>query len=249
MKKSLASLALAGALAASAQADLLGFGAGAGMWSATPGGTAQYEGDEFDLKDDTGLSKSTNAYFWAYLEHPIIMLPNIRLEHTAFSTDGTGSQAINFGGVSFPLSQKTDLTLDQLDVVFYYGLPVPLVDINLGFGAKQVDGEIAMSAASGLLSEKTDLSFTLPIVYAGVRFEIPGTPVGLEADMKYIGYDKSSLSDTRIKADWTLLSAGIALAAEAGYRKQAIVIEDISGVDAEADITIDGLFAGLSLRF
>lgn len=248
MKKSVAGLALAGLMAASAQADLLGFGAGAGIWLATPTGTAQYEGDEFDIKDDTGLSASTNGYVWAYLEHPIIILPNIRLEHTGFSTDGTETTGIDFGGHTFNVGETTtELTLDQLDVILYYGLPVPLVDINLGLGVKMVDGSLSMKSL--LASEETDLAFTLPIAYGAFRFEIPGTPVGLEADIKYIGYDKSKFSDTRFKADWTLISVGLALAVEAGYRSQQIVIEDIDGVDAEADIKIAGPFAGLNLTF
>lgn len=247
MKKNLLSLAAAGVLTVSAQADLLGFGAGAGLWSATPSGSADY-GQSFDIKKDTGLSASSSTYLWAYLEHPVVFLPNIRLERTAFQSDGSKSTDITFGGQTFNVGNtKTDLTLNQLDTILYYGLPVPMIDINLGLGAKTVDGGLSMKSA--LASESTDLDFTLPVAYLGVRFEIPGTPVGLEADMKYIGYDKSKFSDTRLKADWALLKAGVALAAEVGYRKQELILKDLSGVDAEADITIDGFFGGLAVRF
>ncbi|MGE4294233.1 MAG: TIGR04219 family outer membrane beta-barrel protein [Campylobacterales bacterium] len=247
MKKSFAGFALAGALALSAQADLLGFGAGAGLWSATPSGSADY-GQSFDIKSDTGLSSSNNGYLWAYLEHPVLFLPNIRIERTGFESDGTKATNITFGGETFNVGDtKTELTLNQIDTILYYGLPVPAIDINLGFGTKSFDGELSMT--SPLTSESADLSFVLPVLYAGMRFEIPGIPVGLEADIKYIGYDESKFSDTRIKADWAFIDSGIAVAAELGYRQQALVIKDLSGADAEADITIDGLFAGLSARF
>lgn len=251
MRKLVGSLALLAGLATLANADLLEFGVGAGVWNAKPSGEAEYKksgvGDRFDIKDDTGLSSATKPYVWAFLKHPIPLVPNVKLEHSSFASDATKDTNIEFGGHTFSTSTKTELSLSQLDAILYYTLPIPLVDIDLGIGAKAVSGDISMSSAG--VSEKADLGVVLPIAYGAVRFDIPATSAGVEADIKYIGYDKSHFSDLRFKADYKIIDSVIKLGIEAGYRAQNIVIKDISGVDAEVDIKIAGIFGGVFARF
>ncbi|MDR1451709.1 MAG: TIGR04219 family outer membrane beta-barrel protein [Helicobacteraceae bacterium] len=243
-------LILSLALCASAVADLFEFGAGAGVWRAETSGTAEYKksgiGAKFDAKD-TGLDTTTNGYLWAYIEHEIPILPNFRIDGAPFSSDGTKNISVAFGGTVFNGRTKTDLTMDQIDFIGYYILPIPAIDIRLGLGAETIDGSLKLAGQGK--SAKADLSFTLPIAYGGVRFEIPSIAVGLEADLKYVAYDKSRISDIRGKIDWTFIDAVINAALEVGYRSRSIEIEDLSGVNGEIDVTIKGPFVGVAARF
>ncbi len=247
MRKFIAGLALSGLLASAAQAEFLGFGAGMGIWSAEPSGDAQYEGDAFNLKRDAGLSSENSLYMWAYLNHPVPVIPNLRLERSSLSFDGSAKQTIAFGDETFGVDADTTLDLTQTDVLLYWGFPLPLVSIDFGLGAKLFDGELAMSSVGQ--SEKTDLDFVLPVGYLAVAVPIPGTGVTLEADTKMIRYSGSSFSDSRLTVSWVPLSLIVDLAIEAGYRTQKIDIDGLSGVDADADVTVGGLFMGAALRF
>ncbi|MDR2034927.1 MAG: TIGR04219 family outer membrane beta-barrel protein [Helicobacteraceae bacterium] len=235
---------------ASAFGDLLGFGAGGGVWLATPDGKAEYKksgvGDRFDL-DKTGLDGTANGYLWAYFEHEVPILPNFIIDGTAFSAEGEKNIAISFGGASFNGKTETKLTANQIDFVGYYVLPIPAIDVRVGLGAESIDGALELSGQGQ--SKKADLSVVLPILYGGVRFDLPELPIGIEADVKYIAYDKSHISDIRGKIDWTFADFALKGAIEVGYRSRSIVFKDLSGTDGEVDLTISGAFAGLSLRF
>ena len=244
-------LAVAAALCGSLFAADFSAAAGAGVWNAEPSGKAQYKGDRFDVSDDTGLEGSNNFYVWGALEHPLPLLPNVRIERNAFSSSGSKTTSFEFDRTVFTGNIDTDFDLDQLAIIGYYILPIPVVDIRLGLGADTIDGKIAVSGSVGGIgqSRSTNLSVTLPIVYAGVRYDFGTLPIGIETDIKYIGYGDSSLSDYSIKIDWTFLSFGVDLAVEAGYRAWSLVIDDLSGTDAETDISVAGAFAGLSVVF
>lgn len=244
-KLTLSAVLAACLIAPQAHAELLGAGVGVGIWQAEPSGTAQL-GDKFNVKNDTGLKSSDNNYIWAYFNHPIPLLPNIMLEHTGFSSTGNKNVNITFNDRTFSGNTKTKLELNQLDAIAYWGLPLPLIDINFGLGFKQLSGDLSMSSSGA--TESTKLDGTLPIGYLGAHFPIPALPITLSADTKIISYDGSSFSDTRFKGRWDILSAGVKLGVEAGYRVQNITIDGLD-IDTKADLTIDGLFAGVTLVF
>jgi outer membrane protein len=237
-------------LCSSAFGDLLSFGAGGGVWQAKPSGEAEWKksgvGDRFDVEKN-GLDATTNGYVWAYLEHAIPLLPNIRIEDAFFAADGTKNANIDFGGANFNGQTKTELNMDHIDVIAYYVLPIPAIDIRLGLGAELLDGYLTLSSAGQ--SKKADLSKTLPIAYGGVRFEPLSLPIGFEADLKITAYDKSRISDVRGKIDWTFVDTALKAAVEIGYRARSVLLKDLSGVDGEIDVKITGAFAGVSLRF
>ena len=250
MKKHALVLATLLTTAPLAQADTVGVGFGTGIWSATPSGTAQLgsNGTNFDLAKDTGLKSNNNAYVWAYFNHPIPLLPNIMLESTNVTHSGTKNTSIKFGGTTFNGQTKTELDLSQVDLVAYWGLPIPMVDINFGVALKQLNGELTLSGGGNSEPKTTDINATIPMGYLGAHFTIPTTDLTLSADSKMISFDGSSLSDTRFKARYNITNFGLKLGVEAGYRTQSLKIDGLS-VDAQTDIKIDGLFAGVTLVF
>jgi outer membrane protein len=225
MKKlTFVALLSAGLLMSQAHAELLGAGVGAGIWQATPKGDTTL--NNATLVDANNLKATSNNYFWAYINHPIPVIPNAMIEQTAFSSD-KGSDS---------------LTLDQLDTTLYWGLPLPMLDFNFGLTLKQFNGEVRNS----LQTEKIDAS--VPMGYLALHVPIPATDFTISADTKMVSYDGSSLSDTRIKARWDLIGAGVNLGVEAGYRTQNVSIDGLD-LDVQTDLTIDGLFAGVTLVF
>ena len=92
----------------------------------------------------------------------------------------------------------------------------------------------------------------LPLGYGRVRFELPGTGLGLEGDMKYIKYGSSGMLDYRIKADYTLIDIlPVDIGLEIGYRYENMDFQvgDFGSLNTAIDVTVDGIFAGAVVRF
>lgn len=206
------------------QAEMLGIGIGVAVWNAKP--TGDVSTDITNFKIDDSLKSSNNNYFYAYFNHPIPVIPNLKLESTSFESEKSGDL----------------LQLDQIDATIYWTLPIPLVDLDLGITAKSFDGKIQGSG----INEKIDA--TVPMGYASLTFGIPATDITLNANTKVISYDGSSLNDTQIKARWDVISAGLKFGIEAGYRTQNIKIDGFSQ-KVKTDIKVDGFFAGIALSF
>ncbi|MEA1983097.1 MAG: hypothetical protein U9N39_06095, partial [Campylobacterota bacterium] len=92
-------------------------------------------------------------------------------------------------------------------------------------------------------------AMVLPLGYLRGRVQIPVTKIGIEADVKYISYGNSTVSEFRAKVDYTLgfipvIQPGI----EIGYRMQSI---DVQSDNEKTKLKMDysGVYAGLMLRF
>lgn len=225
------------------QADVLGAGLGTGIWTSGPVGTVTTNSNEFDVEKDTGLDASNNNYVWAYFNHPVPLIPNIRLESTQVTSSGNGSQSVTFQGQTFNSDNQTDLNLNQVDVLLYWGVPLPIVDINYGFGAKQFTGDLTITDSNNN-RETTDLDGTVPVGYLAAIANIPSLPLSVSADIKTLG---SIYNDTTLKARYDITSFGLKLGIEAGYRNQALKTDEMGDIDV--DMKIDGYFAGVTLVF
>ncbi|MBE0493820.1 MAG: TIGR04219 family outer membrane beta-barrel protein [Thiomicrospira sp.] len=226
------------------QADVLGAGLGTGVWTSGPVGTVTTNNNEFDVKKDTGLSSSNNNYVWVYFNHPLPLIPNIRLESTRVSSSGSGSQNVTYLGNTYG-NHETDLNLNQVDLLLYWGIPLPIVDINYGFGAKQFTGDLTITDTDGNIDPKTtDLDGTIPVGYLAAHANIPALPLSFSADIKTLG---SLYNDTTIKGRYDITSFGLKLGIEAGYRSQKLKTDEVGDIDV--DLKIDGYFAGVTLVF
>jgi len=251
MNKILSGLLLAGLLGASAQADLLRLDMGAGMWNQDPDGDLQYKDAPSFSADDVGYSDEDKFYAWVNLKHPIPILPNIRLEYTPMEFSGTSNTSFTYNGETFTIGASSTLTLDQYDAVLYYNVldNTGWTTIDLGVDVKYIDTEFKASQSGIAVNESEDL--VLPMAYGRLRFEVPGTGLGLEGDIKYTKYKSSEAYDYRLKVDYSIDVSLVDLGLEAGYRFQRINIdsEDFSSLDTTGDIDISGFYAGVMVRF
>ena len=87
----------------------------------------------------------------------------------------------------------------------------------------------------------------MPLGYVRARVQAPATNIGFEADVKYITYDDNTVSDIRVKVDYTLdMIPVIQPAIELGYRIQKFELEE-SGFKIDTEST--GVYLGVMLRF
>lgn len=222
MKKSLLTALCLASVNVSA-AMILGFGAEVDYYNPTASGDFNYKttNTNFDKKSQSGYQ------IGLYLEHPVPLLPNVRLDLTPESSF-TGSNGV--GGTN-------KVSFDQFDITPYYEILDNVVDLDIGVTFKVLDGKV-----EGALNQ--EFSAVIPMGYLSAGIDLVGTGLRIAGDVKYIGYKGDSLGDSRIKAVWNITKL---FQVQAGYRYQTLKIND--HFDLNSNITIEGPFIGLGATF
>jgi len=224
---------------------------GAGAWQNTPKGFSSYTSSGITYYDVSTEKEETNPYVWLLIKHPIPVVPNLRLEYVDITTKGLANGTFkNFTAVN----ANTQLDLTQYDIIPYYNIldNTAWITLDLGLDIKLLDTSYQADGVTinGVTTSYNDTTMLpIPLVYTRVRFEIPGTNIGLEGDAKYISYSDSTIYDVRVKVDYTLdFIPVIQPAVEIGYRKQKYDIDE-DDLDAKLNMEFSGVYAGMMLRF
>ena len=255
IRSALAVLALLSA-PLTASADFAAIKAGVYGWNANPGGWIQDEdiGREgrADLENELNLDSEWRYAIWAAIEHPLPLLPNLKLQYTPLTLEGAGriGQSFRFGDVAFDAGGTVDSELDlsQLDVILYWEALDNVVDLDLGLNFKVVDGSVRItgvdSATSTVRTAEEDFTVVLPLLYvnAGLNLPFTGLRVGVEASG--VAYSGNRLLDARASLSYTVAHV---LNLEGGWRWQQLKLDDVS--DISTDLEIKGPFLGASLHF
>jgi outer membrane protein len=222
---------------------------GAGVWTQTPSGTTNYNAvANATGKDVFNEDKDSSAYVWAFIKHPIPIIPNLRLEYTTFSERGvaTGTwEGVDVG------SSKSVFDVKQYDIIPYYNIldNTFWITLDVGFGVKIIDVDYAIAPTTGFNGYSYAKYVPVPMAYLRTRAEMPITNLALEADVKYIAYNDSKFYDARVKVDYTFdIFPLIQPALEIGYRTQKLEINEKS-IDIRTDVDFSGPYAGLMIRF
>lgn len=251
MSKVLSSLLLAVLLGATAQADSIDVEIGVGVWNQEPDGNLKYASAPSFTANDVGYSDENQKYAWLDFKHPIPVLPNIRLEYTPIDFSGISTTGFEYQGVNFTSGAVSTLTMYQYDGILYWNAldNTANTTIDLGLDFKYIDTRFKASQSG--TSIKTADEVTFPMLYGRLRFKVPETDIGLEGDIKYMGYKSSKIFEYRLKADYLIDIATVKLGIEAGYRFQKINVnnDDFKSLDTTGDIDVSGFYAGIMARF
>jgi outer membrane protein len=234
-------------------------GIGGGLYeSNAPTGVYSDGINELNLTDTLGLEGNSNSYGWAYFEHPIPFIPNIRVELNEDSYNNDILLQKTFLGKTFSNNVNADLDLSSNDLILYWGVPMtgllstvtPLIDYDLdfGIGIKQYNGGISINDELGGVSVEEALDAVMP--YGYLRARVEGFGVGVEAQVKYTSYLTNSYSDYLVKVDYTipvipLLDLGV----EAGYKQMNLEVDLTDNVPVKTNLETSGFFVGAFLKF
>lgn len=242
------SLALSmGLVLQTANADTLGFRAGTGIWQPESSGTFRHGGGDIDLKNDLYLKDEDQQYVYALLEHPIPLIPNIKISQTALSSKGTGDVATEyvFGTSTYTVSTPvtTEMVLDHSDITAYWRILDNWLNFDLGITARKFDGKLTVTA--GGVTEQTNIDKTLPMLYTSIGIELPFVEdlfIGIESNV--LSLDGHTISDITTKISYT---TSYLIGFEVGYRAFAIKLDDLNGNSSDMEFT--GSFANLYIHF
>lgn len=232
-------------------ADTLGVRVGANYWSYDIGGTVRYKtkdsSNNIDVNRDLGYDDGTLGYYYIGLEHPLPLLPNVRVSKTDIDEDADGrlTNTVVYGDIIFQANEtvRSEVELEQTDITLYYSPLDNVFNLDLGLNAKYIDGKGRISGAiSG--TQTADISGWVPMGYAGVGVDLPLTGLSVGADGAYVKYQDSSFYDFSLRVSY---ASPWLVGGEAGYRKIKLDLDDFD--DSYADVEFDGPYAGLYLHF
>lgn len=226
-----------------AKADFVGIHGGVGYWNSQIGG--EILNDEIDLEDDLDITGNASNQFWFALEHPIPIIPNIRIARTSMedSGDGTIGRDFVFLGVNYTATQQvhTEIDLTHTDVTLYYEIVDIGMDLDVGVTARWIDAEVNIEG----FVESADV--VVPMFYARAKFGLPFTGCYLAGDVNAISYRGNSLTDYTVKVGWETENFifpefGI----EIGYRDFSLQADES---DLNFNVNVEGAFVNLTAHF
>lgn len=225
-------------------ADVVGIGASVSYWDAQLSGKAVNKGKAVDVENDLNLSNDSSANLTAYIEHPIPVLPNVRLNYTRIQQSGRGNVgAQGYENLTGNTRTQSDLDLKQLDVTLYYELLDNWVNLDAGLTARSLDGDLVVRDRSGLQPvSRTRVKAVVPMGYLAARFDLPLTGVSVGAEGNGIAYGGNSIYDVNAYGQYQVSL----LQLRAGYRQQSINYDD---KDNTLDIKLGGPFVSAGLTF
>lgn len=218
-----------------ATADILGAGASVSYWH--PGLSGDI--NNYDVEDDLDLDTDGSVSLEALVEHPVPVLPNVRLGYTLIEQDGSGT--VNYGDVNG--SAKSEFDLEQLDLTLYYEVLDNWVNIDLGLTVRDLSAELLLTDQNNSSNqEQIKVSGALPMGYVAARFDLPFTGVSAGVQGNVISFDGDSIHDVDAYGQYEISVVQLRL----GYRQMAVDYEDSNNL---LDVTLGGPYASVGVDF
>ncbi len=215
-------------------ADNLGLEVGGGYWLPST------DGDVIagvDVEDELDIEDFGTPYFYFNFEHPLPLVPNLRMARTHLDEEGQGRLATNFSfeGSNFTAGQTTlnNLDLSSTDVTLYYELWDTSGDFDIGLTARWFNGVVEV----GGTVESADI--VIPMLYVKAQADLPFTGFYLGGMANVTSYSGDSISDAEVKVGWRkkdfiLPDFGV----EVGYRRIDLDVDE----SVEIDVELSGAF-------
>jgi outer membrane protein len=250
MKKALLALGLATAISGSVQADtLLGVYIGGQAWANEASGSF---GEGSNNQAAFNFDDEVQGSFFVAFEHPIPLIPNVKIASTTLDTTG-GAQLttdFSFDGKTYSANSTLDTTLEAsyIDYTLYYELfDNDLLTFDFGLTARDLDTYITVSESDTVSSDLSASGF-IPMVYLSTVIGLPFTGFNVFAEGNFITYQDQTIYDAQVGVSYELIdNLAVDVDLTLGYRTVSLELDDLD--DFYSDLTFDGFFAGAIVHF
>jgi len=256
MKKITTAVALAACMSAgSASADtILGVYAGVQSWNMDSVGSFGYVNDGSDSTAAFTFDTDNQNSFYIALEHPIPLVPNVKIKRNNMETTGTTNllTTFEFADTVFDVSSdlSTNVDLSNTDYILYYEiLDNDLVTVDLGINAKNINGVInVVSLQDPSVNANESFDGFVPMAYGNVEIGLPFTGLTVYAEGSLLSIDGHSLHDYEMGIAYTFVdNLAVDLTVQLGYRSFLLELDDLEKVNT--NLEFDGVFVGLEVHF
>ena len=230
-------------LSSFAQADFIGLKGDVSYWNI--GGTSEIN-NQSSLSNQTGvgdllldpyaginnqydLDKKGTIQASIAFEHPIPIIPNVKLKYTKLDTETEAK---------FDLA-KTEINLDHTDLILYYEILDNVVKADVGIGATKLNGTVQQ------FSRNINVDEYSPIIYAEAGVKLPFTGLSAKAEATYTNVNDVKITDAQAEFQYDFVKTiFLDLGAKVGYRILNIELNDIDKSDMKFDFK--GPYIGLN---
>ncbi len=170
-------------------------------WHSSVDGDVNKANANFDDKGQVMASVS--------VEHPVPFVPNVRLRHTSLDAEGKVANI------------KHEMEATSTDAIAYYEVLDNVVSLDLGLGAKRLDGDYKV------LKSSTGLNETMPMAYASVGGDLPFTGFSAKAELAVAKGSDSDVKDAQAEVKYNFVdNMAVDLGAKVGYRVMEVNYDD-----------------------
>ncbi len=237
-----------------ALADVAGIEVGAYRWTPDYTGTiavsdTNVPGTQLDVENDLGFSNGDHNILWASIEHPIPLIPNIKVVSSKLDVGASSvlTRDIIFNGQIYTTNESvvTRVDMSNVEYTLYYELLDNWINLDAGLTFRQYDGIITLKTDpnGSNINESHLLDFTLPLLYVKGRADLPMTGFFVDGEINVINYNGDSVSDTAFSLGY---ESEFGLGGKAGYRTFSMVIDE---ANAQADVDFSGAYVSMFFHF
>lgn len=256
MKKIALAVTLASILSTNAQADALGIYLGGHVWDNQASGVF---GDNGGSQIDFNLADETQNSFYIAFEHPLPLIPNVRVSTTSLETKGGTTLATDFEFDDITFEEGTtvnaDFNISYVDYTLYYELfDNDLVSFDFGLTGRDFDGDVTVSAQAntnnGPVTKSGSVGVTdiVPMLYVRTNVGLPLTGLNVYGQGNFLSIDGHTLYDYEVGVSYELVdNLAVDVNINAGYRAVKLELEDLN--DLYTNIEFDGVFIGTTIHF
>ena len=251
MRKTLVAASVAALMCGSAQADtLLGLYIGGHMWANEASGSF---GEGADNQAVFNFDDKNQGSFYVAFEHPIPLIPNIKIASTTLDTVGGTdiTSSFTFDKITYTANSTLDTTLDAsfVDYTFYYEVfDNDLLTFDFGLTARDLDASIQVLEPTTQLQSNLDVSGIIPMFYLSTIVGLPFTGLNVFAEANFLSFDDQTVYDAQVGVSYSILdNLAVDFDVTLGYRTMKMELNDLDNF--YSDLTYDGFFAGAVVHF
>jgi outer membrane protein len=237
-KQIILAVVLAGALVSQASADFLGFRAGVVQWDQS------WEGNlvQADLTKNVSVADEKSTGFYASVELPIPLVPNLKVQSTPMNTSGKVDQNFTYEGKTLAADSKVDIQFDSQDVILYNQVLDNWVSLDLGLAFRHFDAAffVENKNSDGNVSEEE--SAIIPMLYGAARFDLPVTGFYGMGEVLTLPAGDNTITDYKMGLGY---ESDFRVGAELGVRSNTIEI-DVDGFTT--NVSVEGAYIALTLH-
>lgn len=231
---------------APAQADFIGVYASADYWNTGGSSDISKTGTPQQTFDhqDKGLASIAVS-----VEHPAPLIPNARVRHVQLKRDDSAqSSGFDFANSRF-FDSRLETDLASTDLLAYYEVLDNIVSVDVGFGAKLLNGDLTVTSNSIAINSQTvSIKETLPVAYASVGGSLPFTGFSAKAEAIVGQNQDAKTSDLQAEIKYDLVeNIAVDFGIKAGYRILNIELDNVNTTDATFDFK--GPYLGVEVHF
>jgi len=237
-------------LSAQVRADVVGFQAGIDTWMPNYKGDISInkstsQGTVIDIEKDLGFSDESHSVLWAKIEHPIPVIPNIKIVASDLnaSAGSTLTRTITYGGQNFTASEdiNTRFDMSNTELTLYYELLDNWVNLDAGLTLRQYDGLSTIRTSTTSASENID--FLVPLLYLDARIDVPLLGFFVDSSLNTVSVNNNSISDFSVALGY---ESDFGLGGRLGYRTLGLKFDESN---VKADLQFEGTYLNVFYHF